>query len=345
MYKHLWIVLVFILSAVFVYGQKTIEGEIFSQTTKEPIPYANIGVKNSNVGTISNFDGTFSILIPQRLNNDTLTFTSLGFFKKTMAVNQLDSKKNYTILLDEKATLLKPIVITAKKLKDKTVIFGNRNYTAGNYEPDTVYSGRSVALLIDIKNLPKQSALPIYLKRASLAIFRNNFDLFRFRVRLNKYDSLTGKPGEDLIEKSIVVESNWKTGWINFELSDLNFQVTGPFFVTFEQLLDLNDRTAIAYGYRRIIRAHPEWLKTDTVFYGGKKQITQRLLMGGIDLPGTFIGASYAKAALDKYSCFVRETSLGEWKKVPMIIAATVTVSGQFKASNKPVPDIPLPIY
>jgi len=98
MYKHLWIVLVFILSAVFVYGQKTIEGKIFSQTTKEPIPYANIGVKNSNVGTISNFDGTFSILIPQRLNNDTLTFTSLGFFKKTMAVNQLDSKKNYTIL-------------------------------------------------------------------------------------------------------------------------------------------------------------------------------------------------------------------------------------------------------
>ena len=344
MYKQLTLIL-FVLSISLTYGQKTIVGKILSVTTKEPIPYANIGVINSNVGTISNIDGSFSIIIPQKLRNDSLTFTSLGFFKNTMAVNLLESKKDYTVFLTEKATLLKPVVITAKKLKDKTVIFGNKNYTGGNYEPDTIYAGRAIALLIDIKNLPKQSSFPIYLKKANLCIFRNNFDVFKFRIRLNKYDSLTGKPGEDLIEKSIVVESNWKTGWINFDLSELNFQVKGPFFVTFEQLLDIKDRTAIAYGYRRIIRDHPEWLKIDTVAYAGSRQITQRLLMGGIDLPGTFIGASYTKSAIEKYSCFVRKTSLGDWEKVPMIIAATVSVSGQFKASTEAIKDIPLGIY
>ena len=89
-----------------------------------------------------------------------------------MAVKQLKSKKSYTILLDEKATLLKPVVITAKKLKDKIVIFGNRIYNCGNYEPDTVYSGRSVALFIDIRNLPKPSSFQTYLKKASLFIFQ-----------------------------------------------------------------------------------------------------------------------------------------------------------------------------
>jgi hypothetical protein len=329
MYRLPLTILLFILSSVLTYGQKTIVGKILSTTTKEPIPYANIGIVNSNVGTISNYDGSFSILLPQRLSNDTLTFSSLGFFGKKMPVNMLESKKEYTILLSEKATLLKPVIITAKMAKDKYFELGNKTYDSGNYEPDTTYAGRSVALLIDNKNFPKGISFPVYIKKAKLCIFTNNFDSYKFRIRLNKYDSLTGKPGEDLLDKSIVVESSLKNGWLDFDLSKLYFSVSGPFFVTFEQLLDLEDRTVIALGYRRIIRMHPDWLKTETVIFDGKKETTQKLIMGGIDLPGTFIGASYSKSVIEKYSCFIRETSLGGWTKVPLIIAATVTVCGQ----------------
>jgi len=333
--------LLFILSTVFAFGQKTIKGKILNEATKDPIPYANIGVINSNVGTISNFDGSFSIIIPQKLIHDSLTFSSLGFFKKTMALSILETRKDYTILLNEKATILGPVVILAKKLREKLVVLGNRSYDGGNYEPDTTYAGRAVALLITNKDFSKKSVVPIYLRKANLAIFRNNLESFKFRIRINKYDSLTGKPGEDLLDKSIVLESFWKSGWVTFDLTQLNFRVTGPFFVTFEQLVDLRERTDIAMGFRKIMRTHPEWYQTDTVEFEGKKQITQKLLMGGIDLPGTFIGSTYSKSAIAKYPCFVRKTSLAEWVQVPMVIGATVELSGLFKTTTSETPIIP----
>jgi hypothetical protein len=193
-----------------------------------------------------------------------------------------------------------------------------------------LYAGRAVALLIDSKNFPVGTSFPVDVKKAKLLILRNNFQTFKFRVRINKYDSLTGKPGEDLLEKSIVEESNMKSGWLYFDLTKSYFRAKGPFFITFEQLVDLDGRTAIALGYHDIMRYHPEWLKTDTVLIDNKKVVTREFMTGGIDLPGTFIGIANSKSVIQKYTCFIRQTSLGEWTKVPIVIAATVTVSGHY---------------
>jgi len=339
MHRIILLSIILILLTVHSFGQKTIVGKILSQTTKEPIPFANIGVVNSNVGTLSNLDGSFSIIIPQKQLTDSLTFRSLGFYGKSISINQLESRKEFTIYLNEKATLLSTVIITAKKIKYKKIELGNRVYTSGNYEPDTTYAGRSVALLIDTRNIPTQKSFPVYLKKASLRIFRNNFESFKFRVRINKYDSLTGKPGVDLIDQSIIEESSMQSGWLDFDLSKLNFRVTGPFFITFEQLLDSKHRTSIAMGFRDIIRSHPEWFRSDSIYFDGKKQYSIKLERGGIELPGTFIGASYAKSDIDKYACYVRKTSLGEWYKIPAIMAATVTLSGQF-IDTKDLPPI-----
>lgn len=327
MYRHLTTILLFILLSGLSYGQKTIKGKILNKTTNEPIPYANIGFTNSNVGTISNYNGTFSILIPERLKNDTLTFTSLGFLKEVLAANPLEPKKEYTIYLSEKAIILNPVVVTAKKIKERLFELGNSISDAGNYEPDTVYAGRAVSLLIDTMCFKKGLTFPFVVKKASLYIFQNKFELFRFRIRLNKYDKLTGKPGEDLIEKSMIVESSIKDGWLDFDLAKLNFKAEGPFFVTFEQLIDQDDRDAMAYGYRNIIRNHPDWIKKEIVHFEGKTGVNQKFIKGGRLLPGTFIGYTDSNSALKTYSCYVRQTSLAPWVKLPIVIAATVSVT------------------
>jgi hypothetical protein len=322
-----------ILSFSLTYSQKTIVGKILSNTTHVPIPYANIGVVNSTAGTISNLDGSFSIILPEKLSNDSLTFSSLGFFVKIIPVNQLKSNEKYTISLIEKATILKPVIITSK-VKNKLIEVGNRVCHNGNYQPDTTYAGRSVALLIDIKNLPDPSSHPVYLNKANLYIFKNNFYSFKFRVRLNKYDSLTGSPGVDLIDKSIIVKSDILAGWINFDLSKLNFQITGPFFVTFEQLLDLKDRKKIAKGFRKLMLEHPDWFVTEVINFEGETLNNLVLTKDDTDLPGTFIGTTGTKPEINKFSCFVRETSLGEWHKLPKIVTATVSVNGLGFATN-----------
>ena len=320
------LLIIFLLSGQ-TFAQKTIVGKVLNKETHAAIPFANIGILNSNIGTISNMDGSFSILIPERMNHDTLSFTSLGYNKQGIAVNGINPIQDLTIYLEEKAILLKSVVVTTKKLREKLFELGNSDYYTGNYEPDTTYAGRAITLLIDARSFKRDITFPLMVKKASLYIYKNNFETFKFRIRLNQYDSLTGKPGKDLIDKNIILESSIHDGWIYFDLADLYFKARGPFFVTFEQLIDQDDRAKVALGFRDITRSHPDWIRRDTLIYGGSKHIIQKFTKDGLDLPGTLIGVTDSKSELNKYSCFIRQTSLAEWVKVPIVIAATVSVT------------------
>ena len=315
---------------ITLYAQSTIKGKILTRVNNEPIAYANIGITRTNVGTVSNQDGSFSIIIPDRLANDSLTISSLGFSKKTIALKFFKQKETI-IYLNEKRTLLQAVVVSPQKPNVKLYELGNSAFNGGVLEADTTYCGRSYALLIENNHsrLKNKQVFPAYLEKARIRILRNNQPSFKFRLRLNELDTLTGVPGKDLLEKSIVLESTMRNGWLTFDLSHLNYEVTRPFFVTFEQIVDLDDRIEIADGYRKFIARFPHRLKTDTVEFEGKKEIVQRLSWGGIDLPGTFIAISSSKRVNEIQTCYTKESSFSEWKEVRGIITATVTVSTQ----------------
>jgi len=326
---------VFILNISF--GQIIIQGRILNKETHEPIPYTNIGIANSNVGTLSNEDGSFSIPIPNKLNKDTLTFSALGFAKRTIPIQFIRQQKELTILLSERPSLLNPVVVNGKRQPNKTFELGNSSFKGGVIETDTTYAGKSISLLIENKQpyFQKDLQFPVYLEKARLYIFKNNLKTFKFRLRINDIDSLTGKPGNDLFPQSVIVESTIRKGWLEFDLSNFNFQVSKPFFITFEQIFDLKDRTRIADGYRDFIAQHPDKIKYDTIEIDGKKEVRKIIKGSGLDLPGTFIAIAVSKTASEYYSSYVRETSLGEWKKVRGIVTATVSLSNQNNAVNK----------
>ncbi|MFM7485481.1 MAG: serine hydrolase domain-containing protein, partial [Cytophagales bacterium] len=154
------------------------------------------------------------------------------------------------------------------------------------------------------------------------------------RVRLYSVDSITKSPGDDLLKKSVVVESTIRNGWLTFDLSEFQYLIQQPFFIAFEQILTRTDREQIAKGYQDFIKKHPNRVRIDTVVFEGKKQVRQRLGMSGIDLPGTFIGIAPGDSFSKMYSCFTRNTSFDKWEKVRGILAATVTVSNQPPASQ-----------
>lgn len=312
------------------FAQVVVQGKVLTRDTNEPIPYANIGIVNSNIGTLSNPDGTFSIRVPEKFRKDTLVFSALGFGRKAIPIKFLPGE-SLTVLLNERPTLLTDVVVSAKKEKNKIFKIGNKDISGGVLETDTLYAGGSMALLIENNEALEKEGLqfPVYLEKASLRIFKNNLASCKFRVRLNDVDSTTGKPGFDLLKESIVVESTMRKGWLEFDLSHVGMQIKKPFFVTFEQILDVKDRTAIADGYRDLMRAHPEWLVIDTIEFEGKRQPHLKLKRGGIDLPGTFITISSSEWATKKFSCYTRETSFGDWTKVRGIVTALVTVSNQ----------------
>lgn len=335
--NRLLLIIVFAISYDISFGQITIQGRILNKETQEPVPYANIGISNSNVGTLSNLDGSFSIPIPNKFIRDTLIFSALGFTKKAIPIQFISQNEKVTVFLFERTTLLNSVTISERRQRNKTFELGNSSFKGGVIVTDTTYAGRSVSLLIENKQpyFQKDLTFPVYLEKARLRIFKNNLQSLKFRLRVNDVDSVTGKPSSDLLSQSIIVESALRQGWLEFDLSHLDFQVSKPFFLTFEQILDLKDRTLIADGYRNFISKYPDKVKFDTLEIDGKKEVRKIIKGNGLDLPGTFIAIAVSKTASDYYTSYVRETSFGEWKKVRGIVTATVSLSNQSNTNTK----------
>lgn len=230
-------------------------------------------------------------------------------------------------------------MVYGQKTANKVFELGNSEFKGGIITTDTTYAGRSNSLLIENRGpqYKKELQFPVYVTKASLRIFKNNLKSFKYRLRLNEVDSLTGSPGKDLLQKSIVAESTMRNGWLDFDLSQLNLVVSKPFFITVEQILTKADRITIADGYRDFIQKNPTKIENDTVVRDGKKEVRQILKGSAMDLPGVFVGIAVSQFAKENYACYVRETSFGEWKKVRGILTATVTLSNHAPVSKRKV--------
>ncbi|MFM8740404.1 MAG: carboxypeptidase-like regulatory domain-containing protein, partial [Cytophagales bacterium] len=170
------------------YSQTALHGKVVNQADKKPIAYANIGIANTGIGTISNEDGSFSLQVLTLHLKDTLRFSGIGYGKRSIPIQSF-LKKDVIVYLNEHVTQLKEVTVTSKKEKNKTFELGNRKSRGGTLENDTVYAGSATALLIENKNpFKKDFSFPVYLQSASIRIFRNNLPSFKMRVRLYSVD-------------------------------------------------------------------------------------------------------------------------------------------------------------
>ncbi|TDA72278.1 hypothetical protein E0702_18450, partial [Halomonas marinisediminis] len=68
-----------------LWGQaKTITGEV-NDNTGTPIPGVNVIVKNSSIGTVTDFDGKFSIDVPADAAQ-ILVFSMIGYANKEVSI-------------------------------------------------------------------------------------------------------------------------------------------------------------------------------------------------------------------------------------------------------------------
>lgn len=57
----------------------TISGKAVDNETKEPLPFATIGIKGKSIGTITNLQGEFDFHIPREFQNDLFVINMLGY--------------------------------------------------------------------------------------------------------------------------------------------------------------------------------------------------------------------------------------------------------------------------
>ncbi len=94
-----------------------VAGYVFEESTGEPLPYVNVYVKKSRIGTITDTSGYF--LLSASIN-DTIIFSSLGYDKKYVILTDsaTDNNKPLVVFMDSKIYELKSVeVIALRKYK------------------------------------------------------------------------------------------------------------------------------------------------------------------------------------------------------------------------------------
>lgn len=72
-------------------------GQIYEKGNKKGIPYVNIGIRGTLIGTASNLEGNFILKIPKEYQNDTVRISCIGFQEKAIPIKDLASYKEIAL--------------------------------------------------------------------------------------------------------------------------------------------------------------------------------------------------------------------------------------------------------
>jgi hypothetical protein len=174
-----------------------IRGKVIDSKTSEPVPFATVHLKNSQVGVISNAEGDFRILNNPGFQSDSLIVSCIGYYRlslafsvlKTTGMNNLKLVPNIYSLNEvrinaRKRKLLSPVIIITRALQNikKNYPVEPFSYVSyyRDYQKDSInYLNLNEAI---IQTLDKGFAYPSDSNRYRLLDFKKNMDFLRKNI-------------------------------------------------------------------------------------------------------------------------------------------------------------------
>jgi hypothetical protein len=118
MKRQFFLICIFLLvSSIQLLSQSTrvVTGKIINADTLGPMPFANIVLKENNLGVISNADGDFKIPCNPNFQHDSLTVSFIGFKQSSIPFANLSENKVNKIYLAPVSLELTEVVIVADR--------------------------------------------------------------------------------------------------------------------------------------------------------------------------------------------------------------------------------------
>ncbi|MCK4701068.1 MAG: carboxypeptidase-like regulatory domain-containing protein [Bacteroidales bacterium] len=153
-----------------------VTGSIIESGNSNPLPFATIGIYNKGVGTISNYDGNFSLKITPACLNDSITVSCLGFKNRIIPVNQAIGN-NYIIELKRDYVPIPEVIIRTRDPLE--LILGIRRHISENYGATPV-----ILTAFYRESISKRNKLQLY-SEAVINIYKSAY------VRTLKTDQLS----------------------------------------------------------------------------------------------------------------------------------------------------------
>ncbi len=312
-------------------SKKTIiRGKVTNSENGQPVPYANIGILNKNIGTLSDPDGTFEIHVPKKYTNEDITVSSIGYTRETFSIER---KNDYNLSLNPEAELLDEVIVFSKQGALKRERLGWMKGKEGVLPLDTIMGGGTVAMLLS----PSKSTF--FIDKLQVRLMFNSKDTIAFRLHFYEWDLLNQRPGMELLKKEIILREQRKYGWLNFDLSEFDLVFNRQSIVVgLEWVEDREQRNSLLNGLREWSR----WKEKQYILGNKKVEIvmnddsTHYFKYNGnmMNWPGfeklpPFTGLMVDDNQTSKnkqYRTFERKTSHGEWTELQSTLNAVLTV-------------------
>jgi hypothetical protein len=213
-----------------VFGQKY-SGLILNKKTLLPIEYVNIGIAGKGIGTVSNNNGKYVLILDAEFENDTLLVSCIGYYPFSIKVSEFKKLKTQTIYLDEKIFSLKEVVIHPKIYKERIlgITSKSKSFTAGFKENKLGYE---FGILIKVKK-------STIIEKVNINIALCTYDTILYR--LNIYKVVGRMNFENILQKPIYIKlsKDQINEKVIIDLESYNLEVNGDFLITIEHIKDL----------------------------------------------------------------------------------------------------------
>lgn len=218
------IVLILFLPSIVSAQIINIKGVVKNTDTKETIPYVNIGIFEKAIGTVSNENGHFEILIDAEYSGDKLSFSHINFKENQIIINY--------VIADSLTVYLKP---THYKLPE-VMVYGRKQYIIGEIGKSD--DGNSAKGFFKPKGLGGEAATLIYNSGAckvntfNMNVLENSFKELTFR--LNFYNIKSKKPYKKIAPETIFKILGNQNGTLSINLENENIKINGNFIASIE---------------------------------------------------------------------------------------------------------------
>jgi len=198
-------------------GQSKVISGIVEDVQQQPLPYVNIGILGTSIGTISSPNGSFELYLNEVLDSaQTIKLSHIGYEDQELNIQDLLQKDQVIISMQPKSVELNMIEISAGKLKSKTMGFQKTDTRMNVYFSIGKQPNQNLGASIGKKFKVKKDK--IHLDTLCFFIRHNNFDTVRFRINIQEIEQ--GKPSNFIHQEAIIVElTDQKSGWISVDLS------------------------------------------------------------------------------------------------------------------------------
>ena len=226
---------------MFFCQETKLKGKISGKNTNK-LEFVNIGIKNKNVGTISDENGFFTIYLPNENLEDSLTMSHVGYKELNIKIKSLIKNNTSEFILEESTNELSEVIVLSNKKKE--IKIGTKSYSSAVAGYVRVNNDKNK----DIQEFAKEIHINKPTRISSLNIHLFNVKIKTAKFRINFYNIKNNLPFENISSKNIILTHEIKSGWYKFVISDYDIKLDDSFFISLEYIPD-NDNTDEPFRY------------------------------------------------------------------------------------------------